>query len=83
MMYKAGLAAIGLIAVVAVGLIGSLPAPLHAQRHIVSSGHGAEAQHMRLLGHDDLQARSAYQPAIHQQGARWIAYIGHHPRAGR
>jgi len=24
------------------------------------------------------QARSAYQPTIHHQGDRWIAYIGHH-----
>src|SRR5262245_43820593 len=37
-----------------------------------------EASNMRLLGHSDLQARSAYQPTIHQQGNRWIAYIGHH-----
>ena len=27
---------------------------------------------------NDLQARSAYQPTIHHQGDRWIAYIGHH-----
>ena len=33
---------------------------------------------MRLLSHNDLQARSAYQPIIHQQGNRWIAYVGHH-----
>ena len=33
---------------------------------------------MRLVGWSDLQARSAYQPTIHQQGDRWIAYIGHH-----
>jgi hypothetical protein len=38
----------------------------------------AEAKDMRLLAHDDLQARSAYQPIIHQQGSRFIAYIGHH-----
>ncbi len=41
-------------------------------------GHGAEANNMRLVGHNDLQARSAYQPLIHQQGGRWIAYVGHH-----
>jgi hypothetical protein len=41
-------------------------------------GHGAEANNMRLVGHHDLQARSAYQPLIHQQGGRWIAYVGHH-----
>ena len=33
---------------------------------------------MRLVGHNDLQARSAYQPTVHRQGERWIAYIGHH-----
>jgi len=37
-----------------------------------------EADNMQLVGHHDLQARSAYQPVIHQQGNRWIAYIGHH-----
>ena len=33
---------------------------------------------MRLVGHNDLQARSAYQPIIHKQGDRYIAYVGHH-----
>ena len=37
-----------------------------------------EARNMRLVGHNDLQNRSAYQPLIHQQGGRFIAYIGHH-----
>jgi LVIVD repeat len=37
-----------------------------------------EASNMRLVGMNDLQARSAYQPTIHHQGDRWIAYIGHH-----
>jgi hypothetical protein len=37
-----------------------------------------DAQDMRLVGYSDLQGRSAYQPTIHQQDARWIAYIGHH-----
>ena len=34
---------------------------------------------MNLVGYNDLQNRSAYQPVIHKQGSRWIAYIGHHP----
>ena len=44
---------------------------------------------MALVGQHDLQGRSAYQPVIHSQGGRWIAYIGHHggkalnPVAGR
>jgi len=37
-----------------------------------------EARNMQLVGHNDLQARTAYQPVIHQQGNRWIAYVGHH-----
>src|SRR5262245_60736845 len=41
-------------------------------------GHGAEARDMELVGHDDLQGRSAYQPTIHKQGGRFIAYVGHH-----
>lgn len=38
----------------------------------------AESRNMQLVGHNDLQARSAYQPVILRQGNRWIAYIGHH-----
>ena len=37
-----------------------------------------EALNMKLVGTSDLQARSGYQPTIHHQGDRWIAYIGHH-----
>src|SRR5262245_20642358 len=37
-----------------------------------------QAKDMALVGTDDLQARSAYQPIIHLQSGRWIAYIGHH-----
>jgi hypothetical protein len=36
------------------------------------------AKDMRLVGHEPLQARSAYQPLVHRQGDRWIAYVGHH-----
>jgi len=37
-----------------------------------------EARDMVLVGHHDLQARSAYQPLVREQNGRWIAYIGHH-----
>ena len=37
-----------------------------------------EASNMQLVGQNDLQGRSAYQPVILQQGSRWIAYVGHH-----
>jgi len=38
----------------------------------------AEKSNMDLVGYSDLQARSAYQPTIHKQGERFIAYVGHH-----
>jgi hypothetical protein len=38
----------------------------------------AEKNNMDLVGYNDLQGRSSYQPTIHKQGSRWIAYIGHH-----
>src|SRR2546422_4231408 len=41
-------------------------------------GHGAEAHDVELVGHDALQGRSAYQPTIHKQRERFIAYVGHH-----
>ncbi len=46
-------------------------APAMAQRK-------AEKSNMELVGYNDLQARSAYQPVIQKQGEHWIAYIGHH-----
>ena len=38
----------------------------------------AEARNMRLVGYNDLQARSSYQPVIQHQDNRYIAYVGHH-----
>ena len=37
-----------------------------------------EVSDMRLVGINELQSRSAYQPTIQKQGNRYIAYIGHH-----
>src|SRR5258705_9478689 len=51
-------------------------APALAQQQKVGSP--PEAMNMRLVGYSDLQARSAYQPTIHKQGDRYIAYVGHH-----
>ena len=60
------------MALLACGLASST----YAQQQQV--GAPPEASNMRLVGWSDLQARSAYQPTIHQQGNRWIAYVGHH-----
>jgi hypothetical protein len=61
-------AALGLTAAALIGC---------AQPPVQSAGE-PEALNMRLVGHSDLQARSAYQPTIQKQGQRWIAYVGHH-----
>src|ERR1700751_2174321 len=60
--------------VVALLLVAAAPAVAQSQK----SGAPPEAQNMRLVGYSDLQERSAYQPTIHRQGDRYIAYIGHH-----
>jgi len=60
----------------AVGIL--LVAPGIVRDHRVAAQQRAEMRDMQLVGYSDLQARSAYQPVIHKQGARWIAYIGHH-----
>jgi hypothetical protein len=49
------------------------------QQHI---GDQPEALNMRLVGYNDLQARSAYQPTIQKQGDRYILYVGHHGGSG-
>src|SRR6266436_8811974 len=40
------------------------------------------SRNMRLVGFNDLQARSTYQPTLHKQGGRYFIYAGHHPLAG-
>ena len=56
-----------------------LVAAICASLSLVAAGQQkAEKSNMDLVGYNDLQARSAYQPTIHKQGNRWIAYIGHH-----
>ncbi len=52
-------------------VVGIAVAPASAQNK-------PESKNMELVGYSDLQGRSAYQPTIHKQGNRYIAYIGHH-----
>jgi hypothetical protein len=58
------------------GLLALAAVPARGQMQKI--GAPPEAKNMRLLGHDGLQARSAYQPVIVHQGNRYLAYIGHH-----
>src|SRR5260370_41227336 len=48
-----------------------------AAQQMEKIGAPPEAMNMRLVGYNELQARSAYQPIIVHQGDRYIAYIGH------
>jgi hypothetical protein len=61
--------------ILAAGLLAWPSARLTAQQ---TASLTADARDMILVGYDDLQARSAYQPSIQHQGDRWIAYVGHH-----
>ena len=45
---------------------------------LAQAQHSSSAANMALLGHHDLQGRSAYQPLVREQDGRWIAYVGHH-----
>lgn len=63
---------------VAAALSVSVTAHAQTTPHTPQIGDPPEALNMRLVGMNDLQARSAYQPTIHRQGNRYIAYIGHH-----
>src|SRR5258707_10408442 len=65
-----------LMAGAAAGVLAYSALPALAQSPKI--GDPPEAKNMRLVGYNDLQARSAYQPTIQKQGSRYIAYIGHH-----
>ena len=66
---------LGMTALV-IGAAGIFVAVAFAQAPKV--GDPPETKNMRLVGYSDLQGRSAYQPVIHKQGDRYLAYIGHH-----
>jgi len=63
-------------------LTGFMPGPAAAQQAPLLPPQPQQRQprasNMDLVGYDDLQARSAYQPVIEKQGNRWITYVGHH-----
>src|ERR671925_1730526 len=63
---------------IVVGVCLLVSATMPAASQTPPRGHGAESHDMELVGHDELQGRSAYQPTIHRQGGRFIAYVGHH-----
>jgi len=68
-------------AATASALIASL-AMAQTRKEAPKIGDPPEAMNMRLVGYNDLQGRTAYQPTIFKQGGRYIAYIGHHGGTG-
>src|SRR5215475_15544781 len=55
----------------------ALPAVAQTQKQAPKIGDPPEALNVRLVGQNDLQGRTAYQPTIVKQDTRYIAYIGH------
>src|SRR5689334_4793890 len=68
----------GLVFALGVSAVSSTLVWSAEDAEIVPASRKSDAKNMRVVGYSDLQARSAYQPVIHHQGNRWIAYIGHH-----
>jgi len=66
------------LSLIVLGLALTSLATVPASSQTPARGHAAEARDMELVGYDDLQGRSAYQPTIHKQAGRYIAYVGHH-----
>src|SRR5262245_25164488 len=58
--------------------LASLLAAATAAAQSPKIGDPPEKKDTALLGSHDLQARSAYQPIVHEQNGRWLAFIGHH-----
>ena len=57
---------------------GNQPNPTAVTQPVPAAQMREDKSNMELVGFNDLQGRSAYQPTIHHQGNRYIAYVGHH-----
>jgi hypothetical protein len=53
-------------------------APPGVQAAAAPDDDGVANHDLRLVGRNDLQARSAYQPIVHRYGERRILFVGHH-----
>jgi hypothetical protein len=74
-------AATGAALAVAAALL-TLPAAAQTRPTAPKIGDPPEALNMRLVGSNDLQGRTAYQPTISRQGGRYILFVGHHGGSG-
>ena len=71
-------AVLGTASTAAIVALSTIPGLTQTRQQAPKIGDPPEALNMRLVGHNDLQARTAYQPTIFKQGGRYIAYVGHH-----
>jgi hypothetical protein len=72
---------IGLVALACAAGVACEPteAPPAADTATIAQAQDPLAAHdLRLVGQNDLQARSAYQPIVHAYGQRRILFVGHH-----
>ena len=66
---------------IAVALAGVLAGIIYATAQAAPQppGNAAEHKNMQLVGFNDLQGRSAYQPTIYKyESGRYVAFVGHH-----
>src|SRR5258708_39871830 len=62
-------------------LLGVGAARLSAREDYDGDADSGASSNMKLGGFNDLQARSTYQPTLHQPGGRYYIYAGHHAYA--
>jgi hypothetical protein len=73
-----GLSIVAMLAAGAAGCDSAPPAATGAPPTSVAAPAYAESVDLALVGQNDLQARSAYQPVVHRYGERRILFVGHH-----
>src|SRR5258708_29707564 len=59
-------------------LLGVGAARLSAREDYDGDADSGASSNMKLVGFNDLQAGSTYQPTLHKQGGRYYIYAGHH-----
>jgi hypothetical protein len=68
----------GLVALALAATAGCESAPPPASAAAAPADDGVANLNLALVGRNDLQARSAYQPIVHAYGERRILFVGHH-----
>ena len=66
------------LAALALAAAGCERAPQPVAAAVALADDGVANLNLALVGRNDLQARSAYQPIVHRYGERRILFVGHH-----